>query len=111
MQNLRIDMKKKCYLCNKVVDEDLSHLFVGCNKAKSCFDFIRSFLTNKDLDVHLDIIQYKNSLNKRDYVIISIYVSAIWQTRNILKHSKEVIDAFNIFKNIFNKWFISLTSI
>ena len=76
---------KKCYIYKKAVDEDLSHLFFVCCKAKSCFDFIRSFLTNKDLDIYLDIIQYKYTLNKRYCGISSICVSAIWQTRNILK--------------------------
>ena len=103
--------EKKCYFCNKVVDEDLLHLFVECNISRKCFDFIISYLTNKDLEVHLDLIQFKYNLIENDYRIISLYVWAIWLTRNILKYSKELIDAFNIFKNIFNKWFLSKTSI
>ena len=58
-----------------------------------------------------DLIQFKYNLIVNDYRIISLYVLAIWLTRNILKYSKELVDAFNIFRNIFNKWFLIKTSI
>ena len=102
---------KKCYICNKVLDEDLMHLFVSCESARKSFDFIKQYLTNNELEAHLDLIQYKFNLEMNDYKVISIYVYALWQTRNILKHSKELTDAFNIFRNIFNKWYLSKTSI
>ena len=72
------------------------HLFVSCNTAKKCFDFIRQFLKNNELDAHFDVIQYKFKLEINDYKVISIYVYSIWQTRNILKHSNELVDAFNV---------------
>ena len=102
---------KKCYLCNSVVDEDIPHLFVTCKTSNKCFDFIKSFFDSNNIALHLDLVQYKFNLTENNYRILSIYVFSVWQTRNILKHSKEIVDAFNIFKNIFNKWFLSKTSI
>ena len=32
---------KKCYLCNKAVDEDLEHLFVSCEVSKKCYSFVK----------------------------------------------------------------------
>ena len=38
----------KCYLCNKKQDENLQHLFVDCQMATNCYEYIReSFLANK----------------------------------------------------------------
>ena len=102
---------KKCYLCKRTVDEDTEHLFVSCKIAKKFYDYTRERMIDNSLDLCIELVIYKPNLKPSDYAYMSNYVFSIWQTRNILKHSKDDVDGFNIFKNIFNKWSISITNI
>ena len=68
-------------------------------------------MSDNSLDLCMELVVYKPNLKPSDYAYMSNYVFSIWQTRNILKHSKDDVDGFNIFKNIFNKWSISITNI
>ena len=103
---------KKCYLCNKITDEDISHIFVECDQTKKCFAYIKNnFLTNKNTSLTLSLVQSKLELNKKDYRLISNFVYSIWRARNKIKHSVGVINMLSLFERIFNKWSISITGI
>ena len=78
-------------MCNKITDEDLSHIFETSIGTRACFDFIRdSFLIDKSLVLSLDLMQYKNNVDKNDYFYISNIVYAIWITRYIVKKQKKM---------------------
>jgi hypothetical protein len=106
--NSRYD--KICFLCKKKTIEDLGHLFVDCVVTKKCFESISSrFKINSSLDQ--DLVQLKLKVPDEDYIQLSNFVYSIWRTRNTMKHGNSNFDPISIFKNIFNGWSISKTSI
>ena len=68
-------------------------------------------MKNKEYCLNLNIIKYKLDLDDQDYRVVSYYIYAIWRTRNCLKYLTQNLDSFSIFKNIFNKWYLSKNSI
>ena len=79
----------KCHLCNKITDEDLSHIIGACIGTSVCFDYIRyNFLIDKSLVLSLDLMQIKTNVDKNDYFYISYFVYAIWITRFIVRKQK-----------------------
>ena len=104
--------EKKCYLCNKVTDESISHLFVECDLAKKCYDFVKNkFLLDKNIRLSLNLVQYKLNINKNDYAMISTFAYSIWHIRNKIKHSNGSHNVMSLFERVFNKWSISITGI
>ena len=103
----------KCYLCNKKQNENIQHLFVDCHVAIKCYEYIRkSFLINKKIKNSLSFVKYKYKTEIKDYRMISCYVYCLWRTRNSIKHDKIIYtNGCQYFKEIFNKWIISMTSI
>ena len=103
---------KKCYLCNRIVDEDIEHIFVQCVTTKLCFDLVsENYLCNKDSKLSLDMIQFKSGVDKLDFVHIAGFVYCIWITRQSVRNIENHNGALQIFKKNFNKWLISITVI
>jgi hypothetical protein len=107
--NCRYD--KICFLCKKNVAEDLAHLFVECEITKKCFQFVSPCITHKNKILSQDLLQLKLQVSDDDFLQLSKFVFAIWRTRNAMKHGNSNFDPHIIFKNIFNCWSISKTSI
>ena len=103
----------KCYLCNKKLDENLQHLFVDCQVAIKCYEYIiEFFLINKTKKNSLSFVKYKYKTEIKDFRIISCYIYCLWRTRNSIKHDEILyINGLQYFKVNFNKWIISMTSI
>ena len=41
--------ENKCYMCKKVINEDLEHIFIKCDIAKKCFQYVKeNFLEDKE---------------------------------------------------------------
>ena len=103
---------KKCYLCNKAVDEDLEHLFVSCEVSKKCYSFVKdNYMVNKSLNLSIDIVSYKSRVDLVDFSYLANFVYGIWITRYTVRNTADHSGALSIFKKIFNKWSISITNI
>jgi hypothetical protein len=100
-----------CFMCKKTLNENSEHIFVKCELAEKFFDFIKNaYLDKKELKNSLVLLKFKRDVTERDYKILSCYVYCVWRVRNECKHGRDV-DPFEIFKILFNKWFISITNI
>jgi hypothetical protein len=84
---------------------------VKCELAEKFFDYIKNvYLDKKELKNSLVLLKFKRDVAEKDYKIVSCYVYCVWRVRNECKHGRDV-DPFEIFKILFNKWFISITNI
>ena len=99
-------------MCNKKINEDISHNFVGCKYAKETFEYIKNdLLSNKTLNNSLDLLEFKRNVTGEDYRILSNFVYSMWRVRNSCKHNKRNDNPFELFKAYFNKWIISMSNI
>ena len=102
----------KCYMCKKVLNEDLEHIFVKCDMVKKWFHYVKeNFLENKETSNSLVLLKFKRRMVDEDYRTLSCFVYVVWRVRNECKHGDTRINSFEIFKRFFNKWLISLNNI
>jgi hypothetical protein len=100
-----------CFMCKKNLNENSEHIFVKCEYAERFFEFIKeNYLEKKDLNNSLVLLKFKRGVAERDYKVLSCFVYCVWRVRNECKHGMDV-NPFEIFKILFNKWYISLTNI
>jgi hypothetical protein len=98
-------------MCKKTLNENSEHIFVKCEYAERFFEFIReNYIEKKDLNNSLVLLKFKQNVTEKDYRVLSCLVYCVWRVRNECKHGMDV-DPFEIFKILFNKWYISLTNI
>ena len=51
--------KKKCYLCNKELDENIEHLFYNCHMTRTLFKYIKDrYLKDKTLVLSLELLKF-----------------------------------------------------
>ena len=101
----------KCYMCKKVLNEDLEHIFVKCDMVKKWFHYVKeNFLENKETSNSLVLLKFKRRMVDEDYRTLSCFVYVVWRVRNECKHGDTRINSFEIFKRFFNKWLISLNN-
>jgi len=100
-----------CFMCKKIINENTDHVFVQCELAIKFFEYVnRNFLEKKQLKNSLVLLELKRNLSERDYRVLSCYVYCAWRVRNECKHGK-VVNPFETFKILFNKWYISISNI
>ena len=98
---------KMCFMCKKIVVEDIEHIFVNCNQTKLFYEFIRvKFLKNKNLKNSIDILQYKNKVSDEDFKILSTFIYTVWRIRNMSIYESG-FDCQVVFKILYGKWFLS----
>jgi hypothetical protein len=79
--------------------------------AERFFEFIReNYIEKKDLNNSLVLLKFKRNVTEKDYRVLSCLVCCVWRVRKECKHGMDV-DPFEMFKILFNKWYISLTNI
>ena len=101
---------KNCFMCKRVLNENTEHIFVKCEQTVKIFEYIKSnFLGNKNIKNSLVLLKFKRDLTVEDYKVLSCFTYCLWRVRNECKHRNDV-NPFEIFKILFNKWYISLTS-
>ena len=99
-------------MCKKVINEDLEHIFIKCDIAKKCFQYVKeNFLEDKETSNSLVLLKFKRRMTEEDYNALSCFVYVVWRVRNECKHGDDKVNSFEIFKRFYNKWLISLTSI
>ena len=98
---------KMCFMCKKIVVEDIEHIFVNCNQTKLFYEFIRvKFLKNKNLKNSIDILQYKNKVSDEDFKILSTFIYTVWRIRNMSIYESG-FDCQVVFKILYGKWLLS----
>ena len=101
-----------CFMCKKVLNEDVEHIFLKCKITKQCFQYIvENFLEKKETSNSLVLLKFKRRTTERDYKVLSCFVYVIWRIRNECKHGDDRLNSFEVFKRFFNKWIITLNSI
>ena len=99
--------KKKCYLCNKELDESIEHLFYNCHMTKTFFKYIKDkYLKDKTLVLSLELLKFKYKIESEDYKVLSTFVYSIWRIRNMCKYEQN-FDSQMVFKILFEKWMIN----
>jgi hypothetical protein len=93
---------------NDLMNNELNN-HINPHKRKTYDDSVFD-LSKKELKNSLVLLKFKRDVTERDYKILSCYVYCVWRVRNECKHGRDV-DPFEIFKILFNKWFISITNI
>ena len=101
-----------CFMCKKVLNEDVEHIFLKCKITKQCFQYIvENFLEKKETSKSLVLSKFKRKTTEKDYKVLSCFVYVIWRIRNECKHGDDRLNSFEVFKRFFNKWIITLNSI
>ena len=95
--------KKKCYLCNKELDENIEHLFYNCHMTRTLFKYIKDrYLKDKTLVLSLELLKFKYKIELEDYKVLSTFVYSIWRIRNMCKYEQN-FDCQIVFKILFEK--------
>ena len=98
---------QKCFMCSKIIDEDIEHTFVNCNQTKLFYNYIRvEYLRNKKLENSIELLQYKDKVDDEDFKILSIFVYTVWRIRNMSIY-ENAFDCQIVFKILFGKWLLS----
>ena len=103
---------KVCFMCKKKLSESPKYVFIICEVSKECYEFVRlNYLHKKNLENSLDLLEFKRRVSENDYKALSCYVYGVWRIRNLCKHNEISDNYLSNFKSVFNKWFITLTSV
>lgn len=104
--------EKKCYLCNKKIDETVEHVFLRCPRTLDNLNYVIEKTKLKfNENVNIETIKYKKNFSNKNYLYVSAFNYYTWITRNTLKYSSDKKDSNTIFRALFNKWFISQSNI
>ena len=90
----------KCFLCNKVINESLEHIFVTCEIKKKNYEYLKKkfILSNS-----LDLLKFKRGVTEDDYRVLSVFVYVVGRIRNYCKHGDNNVDLMETFKVLFKK--------
>ena len=58
------------------VDEDTQHLFVSCEVSKMYYEYVKTKMSDKTLELCLDLVLFKPKLNTNDYFFMSTMSTA-----------------------------------
>ena len=99
-------------MCKKILSESPKHIFITCEVSKEFYEFVRqNYLHKKSLENSLDLLEFKRRVSENDFKALSCYVYGVWRIRNLCKHNEISDNYISNFKSVFNKWFITLTSV
>ena len=99
-------------MCERSLNEDSEHIFVKCERSIEFYEYVRhNYLHKKNLENSLDLLEFKRRVSENDYKALSCYVYGVWRIRNLCKHNEISDNYLSNFKSVFNKWFITLTSV
>ena len=103
---------KNCFMCERRLNEDCEHIFVKCERSKEFYEYVRNkYLHKKNLKNSLVLLEFKRGISGEDNKALSCFVYSVWRIRNMCKHKEIDGNHMSNFKEIFNKWFITLTNI
>ena len=101
-----------CFMCKKILNESPEHILVTCEISKEFYEYVKhEYLQKKNLTNSLDLLEFKREVSENDYKVLSCFVYCVWRVRNMCKHNEIDVNHLSNFKAIFNKWFITLSSI
>ena len=89
--------RTKCFFCEKK-KETTKHIFAECHIIKSLLNKVRENTITDDQERSFDIISKNIHLNEKEIILFSKLKLFIWNTRNILKYDKKILNALKILK-------------
>ena len=103
---------KNCFMCERSLNEDSEHIFVKCERSIEFYEYVRhNYLHKKNLENSLVMLEFKRGVSREDYKALSCFVYSVWRVRNMCKHKEIDGNHMSNFREVFNKWFITLTNI
>ena len=76
------------------------------------YEYVRNnYLHKKNLENSLVLLEFKRGVSSEDYKVLSCFFYSVWRVRNMRKHKEIDGNHMSNFKEIFNKWLITLTNI
>jgi hypothetical protein len=86
----------KCFMCKKEINEDKEHIFVKCDIAKKCLQYVEgNFLEIKGTSNSLVLLKFKCMMAEEDYNSLSCFVYVAWRVRNECKHGDDKVNSFD----------------